>query len=255
VVKTINKERILRALAKADSVRKDAIKSDGEVIRVMATLGLESLASGAFDRELPRVSLDRTSLELDYLEAPHDPIALELLMKRWQSNLDYRSRFAEAVFSLQAKAKVSGLVRGSYVLGGDEFSCWQADERLRLIEEDLDLLRPEVPGIVAQWVDYSVSCGLDFWEYDRHHGRWEKIRPSFVYRLSAACDWALIGESKTYHSSKELDEKGFTAVHRSPQHPDDELDHEVSLTIGIGTSQSSATDSFEFCASVEMPCL
>jgi len=243
-MKTINKERILRALAKADSVKRAEIEGDGAVIRVMAKLGLESVASNAFDRDLPRVSLDRASLELDYLEAPHDPVALELLMKRWESN-----------FTLQAKARVSGLVRGSYVLGDNEFACWQADEQLRLIEEDLDLLRLEVPGIVAQWVDYSVSCGLKFWKYDRHRGQWVKARSSLAYNLSVTCDWALLGESKTYHSPKELNEKGFTSIHRSPQHPDDELTHEVNLTIGCGVDQLSSADSFEFCASAEMPSL
>jgi hypothetical protein len=254
-MKTINKERILRALAKADGVRRDEIKSDGAVIKLMATLGLELVASSAFDRDLPRLSLDRTSLELDYLEAPHDPIALELLMKRWQSNLDYRSRFTESVFGLQAKAKVSGLVRGSCFLGGTEFACWQADEQLRLIEEDLELLRLEVPGIVAQWVDYSVSCGLKFWKYDRHRSQWLKARSLLAYNLSATCDWALVGESKTYHSPRELRAKGFTSVHRSPQRPGDELTHEVNLTIGCGIDQMSAADSFEFCASTRMPSL
>jgi hypothetical protein len=176
-------------------------------------------------------------------------------MAQWETDLDYRDRFREAVYALQAEAGISGLERGSYRLGGEEFSCWTESEDLRLIESDLDQLSQEVYDLFNHWKDYAAACGLELWFFHRERMDWLPVQLNQVARAAFDADWAILGESKVYWSQDEMDRQGFDTRRTEPKFKDDRLEHEVNLTLGKGLDRSLSECCLEFCASNNKPAI
>ena len=254
-MKTITKERIIKALKKVDTLRLEEVEAGGQVIKAMVNLGLESAVSSAFDKDLPGLSIAKMGLELAYLEQSRDPRKLKEVMVRWQTDLDYRDRFREAVYALQAKAGISGLERGSYLLGGEEFPCRTESEDLRLIESDLEGLSQEVYDLFNHWKDYAAACGLELWFFHRERMDWLPAQLNQVARAAFDADWAIVGESKVYWSQAELNSEGRASLRRESEGEDDQMEHEINLTLGKGLDRSAAECCLEFCASNNKPAI
>lgn len=225
-MKTITKERIVKTLKKIDALRLAEVEAGGEVIKAMANLGIESEVGTAFDKDLPALSIARMDLELIYLEQPKDPAKLKEVMVRWQADLEYRDRFREAVYGLQAKAGISGLARGSYRLGGEEFPCWTEADDLRLIEPDLEKLSDDVHDIFNHWKDCALGRRLKLWFFHKERLDWLPVRLTQVSRMAFDADWAIAMEAK---------------------------DQEIQLILGKGLDRSSAECCLDFRASSSKP--
>ncbi len=161
--KQITKERLLKALAKVQSFRSETVESTWEIVVAIAELGMETVVNSAFGRETPAHEFHRTSLELNYHEAPENKAELEAILERWNKNISRRHHFMDRVFQIQARHNISGLARVSYSLGDSEFECWGESDDLPLIESDLQALKSDKITIFENWLNYAVANGLEFW--------------------------------------------------------------------------------------------
>jgi hypothetical protein len=229
IMKAVTRDRILQALDHVDRFREAITGSDGDVIQAMVLLGMQSRAYAATGYETPRHVLDRTGLELDFLGVPKSPEELLKIQARFWVNINRCNRFQEKIFALQAQHGISGLERGTYELGGQEFPCWDECDGLRLIEADLPILRSEKPAIANHWMEYVIANGLDIYQQDDDLAEgWYLVDADVVLAAIPFYDWAMIWDNSDCD--------------------------ELHLTLGNGTNRIFRDiPSVKFCASPEWP--
>jgi len=257
----VTKQRLIDAIGKVNSFRREQVDRDGDAVNITASAGLRSLANSAFGKETPAHEIQRVGLELDYLEVPKDPDSIRSAVNRWRYNLARRRHYQAQIFAIQAHHRISGLIRTTYCLGDREFDCWGEDEDLRLIPDDLTLLRSEAATVVANWLAYITELGLDLYvhrgstiEDPDDDSDWRLCSIDTIRAELAVNDWVKCWETISYISPSRLAEYGYDTVRRSPGYPDDKLDREVHLEIGSGCDrQWDSTKVVCFCACDQVP--
>lgn len=231
-MKTITKERILKALERVSEYQGKRWGRHHELMRLFAHAGLKQACGVApTDRDH-----NRLSLEMTYLSQPQNTPALLEMRDEWEYGINRCWYFRDKIFSLQQRYQVSGIETETCEFRGSEITYPWASWDLRWIPQDLDSVEQHKERVTAWFLEQAFKHDLPIWrrrtdeEADSTRDDWDKVEPQELSLLVAlpSTDWAHVFG-----------------------HGDDEL----NIDIGHGLDPEARGISLWFCVSERKPAL
>lgn len=231
-MKTITKERILKALERVSEYQGKRWGRHRKLMRLFAHAGLKQACGVApTDRDH-----DRLSLEMIYLSQPQNAPALLKMRDEWEYGIHRCGHLRSQIFSLQQRHSVSGIETHSQTFRGDTITYPWASWDLRWLPSDLDIVRQNKERVTTWALEQAAKHELPIWrrrtdeEADLTRDDWDKVEPQELSVLSAfpSTDWTHVFG-----------------------HGDDEL----NIVIGHGLDTEARGVSLWFCVSERKPAL
>jgi hypothetical protein len=252
-MKAVTKDRILRAIAKADDYRKEQFERDGHLVKTMCTAGFRAYAAQVQGKPVPSCEYDRVRLELEFHDIPVDLMSQMAILDRFAGTSARRGDYRDRIHAIQRQYEISGAVLSRYHLGEYTYPCWDQHKDLALIYADLDLFRESKWLMFSNWLDYVVRNGLDLYTMRLGDKGWGRCSVEIIRAALSVYDWARIWETKHYTSPTIMKTQGWDTCRAVPKHPDDQLKHHVHFFLGTGLYLDTPKDQVWFCACNDVP--
>ena len=163
--KNITKQRILEAIKKANSFRKNSIDSNTPAVVQLAKIGINRITAKSFEQPITDTQRHKDQLEFSYLDVSPDIDSLAERLAKWEKDVDEKHRFLTKIEEIQKYHNISGLASQMLLLP-DMTSItqfWQFEDDpisfLCLIDPDKALLAKEAPKIIHRF--FSSTSGLE----------------------------------------------------------------------------------------------
>jgi hypothetical protein len=243
--KTITLERLLKTTERFNERSNQKIEKDSAIVKSAFLLGFKTASGVATELDHQKLGL-----ELDFAGCAKEQEDIEAVFDRWHEAREKISNRRDWINNIQRKHGISGLkpitVKISETKSLETF--WD-DDRLVLIESDLDVLRGEKVKVFDAWVERAHSNGVSdfYWMKDEE---WEPVEFSQIEQVSRIplYDWAHMHESCWYTSPSKLRNEGFDRMRSTPEIFDDEKRHEIHLWLGNGVYTDNPEISISLCA-------
>lgn len=253
-MKTITKERILKALDKVSKYT-DA-KPEIHIITTLASIGLRSACNEAFgDNSNPVTEKDRLELAYQGFTDPEKILrrlsqwkvqdnisSIEAIKEAWQSSflrtLEKGWARQERITSIQQKYKVSGIEEVEVDFGGFKVKHHRPMWGLAILDEDWFVIQTERIRVARAFVDAAESHGLTLHRRVKlaNHDDWIEVdRQSVMVWVINSSFWVKIWQ----HSS----------------HKSGNLNYEFHLCAGRSEDPDTDLESAWFCARIGKPSL
>ena len=267
--KTINRERILRALNKIliyfrnnpefkifNNLNRNGIKFKGDKIidsndnPLTDKERLELSYQGFYDNE--KISKCVSRCKLEGRERLQD-----IWFHSWYWLVNQKLKREQKIIAIQRKYQISGLQTKRINIDNKVFEVYKTHYKLDLIEQDYETLKESRKKILEVFLSIFQTHKMKLYRnvtgLDGKRG-WIETKPEVISNIVDNYIWADIWEKKYYLNYEELYSNGHTTPKQIPESELDEFVWDLYLLTGNGTPDE-IEDCCCFCARIgrELP--